>query len=165
MLNIMLMRSIENNIFEQTREWLAEPGHPEREFFLIIDELHAYRGTPGTEVAYILRLLLYRLGLTPDSPKLGIVTTTASLDNNAEGRAFLREFFGRDQFEFISSQQTEPTPGARTFLIPYRPAFEEFAQAISQQTNQFSVPPDPANTEAAMSQLATRLGKPVLQEF
>ena len=159
MLNIMMMRSIENNIFEKTREWLAEPGHPEREFFLIIDELHAYRGTPGTEVAYVLRLLLYRLGLTPDSPKLRILTTTASLENNADGRAFLREFFGRDQFEFIGSQQTEPTPGSRTFLIPYRTAFEEFAENISQQTNQFSVPPDPASAEVAMNQLASRLGQ------
>ena len=26
------------------------------EFFLIVDELHAYRGTPGTEVAYLVRL-------------------------------------------------------------------------------------------------------------
>ncbi|MEP0921214.1 DEAD/DEAH box helicase [Leptolyngbya sp. ST-U4] len=159
MLNIMMMRSIENNIFEQTREWLAEPGHPEREFFLIIDELHAYRGTPGTEVAYVLRLLLYRLGLTPDSPKLRILTTTASLENNADGRTFLREFFGRDQFEFIGSQQTEPTPGSRTFLIPYRTAFEEFAENISQQTNRFSVPPDPASAEVAMNQLASRLGQ------
>ena len=124
----MMMRSIENNIFEQTRQWLAEPGYPERQFFLIIDELHAYRGTPGTEVAYILRLLLYRLGLSPDSPKLRILTTTASLENNPEGRQFLREFFGRDRFKFISGQQIEPTPGSRTFLSPYRNAFEEFAQ-------------------------------------
>src|SRR5207237_1593196 len=58
MLNIMLMRSVESTIFEQTRAWLAEPNHPERVFHLIVDELHAYRGTPGTEVAYILRLLL-----------------------------------------------------------------------------------------------------------
>ncbi|MHC5828871.1 MAG: DEAD/DEAH box helicase family protein, partial [Nostoc sp.] len=70
MLNIMMMRSIEDDIFDATRDWLAEPNHPERQFFLIIDELHAYRGTPGTEVAYILRLLFSRLGLTPDSPKL-----------------------------------------------------------------------------------------------
>ncbi len=51
MLNIMLMRSIEDGIFRSTRDWLDEPGHPERQFFLIVDELHSYRGTPGTEVA------------------------------------------------------------------------------------------------------------------
>lgn len=158
MLNIMMMRSIEDNIFEQTKAWLAEPGHPEREFFLIIDELHAYRGTPGTEVAYILRLLLYRLGLTPDSPKLRILTTTASLDDNPEGRRFLREFFGRDQFAFISGQQVKPVEGSRTFLRPYRHAFEEFAQSV--QPDLLAGSPDVENCDAQMSQLATQLGQP-----
>jgi ATP-dependent helicase YprA (DUF1998 family) len=45
MLNIMMMRSIENNIFDETRNWLARDS--DNQFFLIIDELHAYRGTPG----------------------------------------------------------------------------------------------------------------------
>ncbi len=155
MLNIMMMRSIENNIFEETRKWLAEPGHPERQFFLIIDELHAYRGTPGTEVAYILRLLLYRLGLSPDSPKLRIITTTASLENNPEGRQFLREFFGRDRFEFITGDQIEPTSGSRTFLLPYRRAFEEFAQAT--QPDPLAGSPNIENCETAMRNLAQQL--------
>ncbi|NEP57248.1 MAG: DEAD/DEAH box helicase [Symploca sp. SIO2G7] len=155
MLNIMMMRSIENNIFEQTRRWLAEPEHPERQFFLIIDELHAYRGTPGTEVAYILRLLLHRLGLSLDSPKLRILTTTASLDDNPEGRQFLREFFGRDRFEFISGQQIEPTAGSRTFLLPYRNAFEEFAQTV--QPDPLSGSPNLEHCETAISNLAKQL--------
>lgn len=158
MLNIMLMRSIEQDIFEQTRQWLAEPGHPEREFFLIIDELHAYRGTPGTEVSYILRLLLSRLGLTPDSPKLRILTTTASIENNSKGREFLRQFFGRDQFYFIQGLQQPPKPGARVRLMSYRSAFEAFAAAI--QPDPLAGPPNPDhnNVRTAMDQLASRLG-------
>ncbi len=59
MLNIMLMRTVESGIFEQTRRWLeADEGHI---FHLVVDELHSYRGTPGTEVAYLLRVLLDRL--------------------------------------------------------------------------------------------------------
>ncbi|OAB61933.1 DEAD/DEAH box helicase [Leptolyngbya valderiana BDU 20041] len=158
MLNIMMMRSIEHNIFEQTKEWLAEPGHPERQFFLIIDELHAYRGTPGTEVAYILRLLLYRLGLTPDSPKLRILTTTASLEDNAEGRRFLREFFGRDNFEFITGTEKPPRSGARTSLQGYRSSFEEFARNV--QPKLFEGSPDIENSDSAIRQLATQLGQP-----
>ena len=42
-------------------------------FFLVVDELHMYRGTPGTEVAYILRLLLERIGLSPASDQLRIL--------------------------------------------------------------------------------------------
>ena len=69
MLNIMLMRQLEAGMFAQTREWLkASPAH---KFFLIVDELHSYRGTPGTEVAYILRLLLQRLGAGGGFPATG----------------------------------------------------------------------------------------------
>ncbi len=64
MLNIMLMRDVETSIFDLTRAWLeADASHV---FHLVVDELHAYRGTPGTEVAYILRVLLDRLGLHPE---------------------------------------------------------------------------------------------------
>lgn len=158
MLNIMLMRRIEQDIFEQTRRWLAEPGHPERMFFLIVDELHAYRGTPGTEVAYILRLLFARLGLTPDSPKLRILTTTASLEDNQKGRDFLRQFFGRDQFVFISGQQRPPKMGARVRLRNYQSAFATFAHAV--QPDPLKGPPDPDQNDvrAAMDALANQLG-------
>lgn len=132
MLNIMLMRRIENSIFDKTREWLAEPNHPERVFHLIIDELHAYRGTPGTEVAYVIRLLLYRLGLELDSPKLQILTTTASLEDTPTGKEFLRQFFGRDpsHFRVISGTQTQPLSGTHIRLSPYASAFAEFAKKI-----------------------------------
>jgi Lhr-like helicase len=153
MLNIMMMRSIENNIFDATRDWLA--AHPESQFFLIIDELHAYRGTPGTEVAYILRLLYARLGLTSNSPQLRILTTTASLEKNQQGKDFLREFFGRDNFEFISASQKAPTPGAT--LSPYRSYFAEFSHSVQRDPFQQMLPPDINSSRAAMSTLAMQL--------
>jgi Lhr-like helicase len=160
MLNIMMMRSIENNIFDATCDWLAD--NPDNQFFLIIDELHAYRGTPGTEVAYILRLLYSRLGLTPDSPQLRILTTTASLDPNQQGRDFLREFFGRDNFAFITGQQTPPTPGARFNLSAYQNAFAQFAQSVQADPLQEMQPPNSASNQVrnAMSNLAMQLGQP-----
>lgn len=160
MLNIMMMRSIENNIFDATREWLA--NNQENQFFLIIDELHAYRGTPGTEVAYILRLLYSRLGLTPNSPQLRILTTTASLERNQQGRDFLRQFFGRDNFEFISGQQTPPTSGARFNLSAYQSAFAQFAQSVQADPFQPMQPPEPNSNQVrnAMSDLALQLGQP-----
>jgi len=78
MLSIMLMREADAPIFEKTREWLA--GGKDRIFHLIIDELHLYRGTAGAEVAYLLRLLLFRLGLYPGHPQLRILGSTASFD-------------------------------------------------------------------------------------
>jgi DEAD/DEAH box helicase domain-containing protein len=92
MLGIMLMRDADANIFEKTKQWLGEEGSV---FHLIIDELHLYRGTAGTEVAHLLKLLLLRLGLTPDSPKLRILASSASLDpDDLDSLDFLSEFFG-----------------------------------------------------------------------
>jgi len=92
MLNIMLMRQREQKIFAETRRWLAEST--EHTFHLVIDELHAYRGTAGTEVAYLLRILLEELGIDPDSPQLQILASSASLPQNDKTQTYLSNFFG-----------------------------------------------------------------------
>ena len=103
MLSIMLMRQASQtiagdradaDIFEATREWLAE-DRDNNVFQLVLDELHLYRGAAGTEVGYLLRLLLARIGLTPESRQLQILASSASLDGEAENTyKFLGEFFG-----------------------------------------------------------------------
>lgn len=92
MLSVMLMRSIDAPIFDLTAAWLA--NDPNAVFHLIVDELHLYRGTQGTEVGLLLRTLLKRLGLSPDSPKLRILASSASLERDADSIEFLRDFFG-----------------------------------------------------------------------
>src|SRR5262249_31354290 len=65
-----------------------------------VDELHLHRGTGGTEVAFLLRLLLQRLGL--DRPahrhKLRILASSASLPiSGSEGDrsvVYLWDMFG-----------------------------------------------------------------------
>lgn len=107
MLAMMLMREVDNPIIGKTREWLEKDpwrngraDKPQHIFHLIIDELHLNRGTSGTETAYLIRLLLNRLGLTPDSRQLRILSSSASLevtgDKQAESLKFLKEFFGRE---------------------------------------------------------------------
>jgi len=164
MLNIMLMRSIETPIFDKTREWLeSDPDrntdNPNHVFHLIVDELHSYRGTPGTEVAYILRLLLHRLGLTVDSPQLRILTTTASLEKSDKGRAFLREFFGRDKFSFISGKPQPPQLEAYTSLSQYKTNFEEFILQIDAYPTETMQPLDSKSDKVrgAMKQLAQQI--------
>ena len=92
MLSIMLMRDADRDIFEKTRTWLhSDKRHV---FHLIVDELHLYRGTAGTEVAYLLRLLLERLGLHPTHPQLRILASSASLaPHDPDSLKFLEEFF------------------------------------------------------------------------
>ena len=73
-----------------------------RVFHLVIDELHTYRGTPGSEVAYLIRLLLRRLGLRPDSPQVRFMASSASLDAKGKGAEYLRGFFGIDAVDLCN---------------------------------------------------------------
>lgn len=115
MLSIMLMRSIEKGMLDQTRLWLnaetewdienltaeeREKEKKDRIFHIVIDELHLYRGTEGTEIAYLIRLLYSKLGINPDSNKLKILASSASLegtegtDEYEYSQTFLKGFFG-----------------------------------------------------------------------
>ena len=95
MLNIALLRQLENPILEQTKVWLSE--NPANIFTLVVDELHGYRGTQGTEVALTIRRFLARIGLKPDHPQLQIIATSASLDG---GEEFLEQFFACKRTDF-----------------------------------------------------------------
>ncbi|MGD9933419.1 MAG: DEAD/DEAH box helicase, partial [Dehalococcoidia bacterium] len=99
MLNVILLRGREQPMFEATAQWLrSDPSHV---FTLVVDELHTYRGTEGTEVALVVRNLLRRLGLEPGSPQLRCVGTSASLTPGAAGSLeYLEGFFGVDRANF-----------------------------------------------------------------
>ena len=145
MLNIMLMRGVENNIFDRTRAWL-EADRNNNCFHLVVDELHSYRGTPGTEVGYLLRALLHRIGLDPDSPQLRIIATSASIENDDQSRVYLEQFFGRDRrsFEILSGRQRNfkaPPSG----MAPFASAFTNFNNDLD------SIPSDQAARNLASS--------------
>lgn len=115
MLSIMMMREADEPIFEKTRAWLAGEDVPpnerehvkeDRVFHLIVDELHLYRGTSGAEVAYLIRLLLYRLGLHPEHPQLRILASSASLEaHDDRSKEFIRDFFGAPDVSVIEGEQ------------------------------------------------------------
>src|SRR5215831_9214206 len=98
MLGAMLNREVDAPIFERTREWLR---NDDAYFYLVLDELHLQRGAAGTEVAYLIRTLLARLGLTepPNRHKLRILASSASLppdgEEGARSLAYLWDMFGR----------------------------------------------------------------------
>ncbi len=98
MLNIVLLRALDAGLIDRTREWLQES--PDHVFHVVVDELHMYRGTAGTEVAYLLRQLLHLLGLEPDSDQVRFIAASASLGDLGAGRTFLSDFFGADPESF-----------------------------------------------------------------
>jgi DEAD/DEAH box helicase domain-containing protein len=132
MLNIMLMRGVENRIFDKTREWLASDR--ERNLFhLVVDELHSYRGTPGTEVGYLLRAFLHRIGLTPDSPQLRIISTSASVNEDPHSLEYLEQFFGRSKPSFSIVPGDPQKFAARSRgLIDYKDAFAKLNDDLDQ---------------------------------
>jgi hypothetical protein len=136
MLNIMLMRGIEAGIFDTTRQWLEADSS--RVFHLIVDELHTYRGTPGTEVAYLLRVLLDRLGLAPDSKQLRIIASSASLDGGANGLNYLEGFFARDRNRFYIERGSPQAPDATAIIAArtHASAFRDYTRSgIAGNTN------------------------------
>ena len=134
MMNIMLMRSMEVSIFDQTRQWLdADPTHI---FHLVVDELHTYRGTPGTEVAYLIRVLLDRLGLAPNSNQLRIIASSASLSEDASGLDYLEAFFGRDKsrFQVVGGNTINPDPNSVQTLGAHAQALRDLGQTLRSST-------------------------------
>jgi len=162
MLNIMLMRSIEGNVFDATRQWLRSDER--NTFHLVVDELHSYRGTPGTEVGYLLRILLERLGLAPDSPQLRILSTSASMDaQDAGSLAYLEQFFGRDPRSFvIVPGYPASLPGSPAGLTGWKTVLATFwtdldqgtlaaaVENLVQATNGTRMPDDPQTIASAL---------------
>ncbi len=112
MLNVILMREREEDLFRQTAEWLA--ADEENSFTLVVDELHTYRGTSGSEVALVVRNFLQRIGLSPSSPQLRCIGTSASLDP-VGGTAYLEQFFGvdGDTFRVMPGEPRKVKQGAK----------------------------------------------------
>ena len=91
MLEYMLMRPIEREIFRQTKEWLH--SDPRNEMIFVLDEAHMYRGAGGAEVALLLRRLFSRLEVPRE--RIRFILTSASLGEGEEAKRAVAQF-GRD---------------------------------------------------------------------
>lgn len=136
MLNAMLSRATEESMIAATREWLE--SDPRNCFTLVIDELHLQRGTQGTEFAYLLRLLLVKLGLNDEQRhhQLRLLASSASLPNQGEKGAksldYLRDAFAdfglvrgaaRNEWlqAIITGSVEEPPPNQEAIQLPQDP--------------------------------------------
>lgn len=88
MLEYMLIRPIERDIFDKTKAWLS--ADPKSFFTVILDEAHMYRGAAGAEVALLLRRLQSRLGI--DRTRIRYILTSASLGEGDDAEATIRSF-------------------------------------------------------------------------
>lgn len=138
MLNIMLMRSVEAPIFEQTKEWLRDPKNV---FYLVIDELHTYRGTPGSEVGYLLRVFLDRIGLKQDSDQLRIIASSASMTTGGKSMEYLEQFFGRSMthFRIIEGETIPPETDSLVKVSEAAEPLKRFGIALDTQPHDINL--------------------------
>ena len=127
MLNVMLQRERDRAFFDNTRRWIeSDPSHI---FSVVVDELHMYRGTEGTEVAYLLRTFLHRLGLSDRPSQVRFLAASASLEAGRD-KKFLQGFFAvdGDSFEVVTGTY-QPLPDGPGNLTSRVPEFVEAARA------------------------------------
>lgn len=157
MLSAILYREVDENIFNATRTWIE--NNEDAYFYLILDELHLQRGSAGTEVSCLLKLLIKRLGL--DAPqhrhKLRILASSASLpvDGSAEDRArsidYLWDMFGvsglpidndKDSWAEAVVPGTVRKETARTHLLKAQP-FIDFLNRLGPRESEVCSLPTP----------------------
>jgi Distinct helicase family with a unique C-terminal domain including a metal-binding cysteine cluster len=107
MLEFMLMRQREANIWDKTKEWLD--AAEENRLLIVLDEAHMYRGSAGGEIALLLERLFSRLGITKE--KVQFILTTASMPQGEKGAIddFYSGLTGKDasQYTFLSGSKDE----------------------------------------------------------
>lgn len=121
MLEYMLLRPIERKIFADTRSYFE--AYPEEKFFLILDEAHLYRGANGTEVAYLVRRLLDRLGLQPS--RVVFIATSASFSNAEAAKVFVAGLSG------IEKEAITTLTGRKRAFDPAGEGSTELAEALA----------------------------------
>lgn len=80
MLEYMLMRQREANIWTKTKEWLDIST--DNKLLIVLDEAHMYRGSAGGEIALLLERLFCRLEITND--RVQFILTTASMPQDEQ---------------------------------------------------------------------------------
>jgi len=79
MLEYMLLRPIEKDIWAKTKKWINLSK--ENKFVIVIDEAHMYRGASGGEVALLIRRLLFKIGIPRN--KVQFILTSASVPKDS----------------------------------------------------------------------------------
>lgn len=111
MLEYMLMRPIEKNIWRSTISWLN--SSPDNKLLFIIDEAHMYRGSAGGEVSLLIRRVLHKLGI--ERSRVQFILTSASIPSDLAEQEKVKKFacdlsaqsFEKNTFKLITGK-TEP---------------------------------------------------------
>ncbi len=98
MLEYMLMRQRESNIWDSTKEWLHEAS--DNKLLIVLDEAHMYRGSAGGEIALLLERLFSRLNIGLDKVQFILTTASMPLDDMNSIDAFFSGITGKGKCEY-----------------------------------------------------------------
>jgi ATP-dependent helicase YprA (DUF1998 family) len=98
MLEYMMMRPLEREIFDQTSKWLKE--NPTENFLLVVDEAHLYRGAAGAEVSYLIRRLRDRLDVSIE--RFQVICPSASFSDADKAVQFGAQLTGKPESHFVA---------------------------------------------------------------
>jgi ATP-dependent helicase YprA (DUF1998 family)/rubrerythrin len=107
MLEYMLLRPIEQSIFDKTKAWLQQS--PNNQFTLVLDEAHMYTGLTGSEVSLLIRRFKARIGA--DSNQFRVILASASLGSDEnEIKQISSQLTGLnvDSFSVVTEELIEP---------------------------------------------------------
>jgi hypothetical protein len=147
MLNIMLMRGVKP---PSSVKHGSGCGKTRRTYFIWWWTNCTRTEALGTEVAYLVRLLLDRLGLAPNSNQLRIIASSASIASGATGLDYLESFFGRDRNRFrIVGGSSQPLNAAALAAV------QAHVPALRQLRNDLRASPSLTQPTAAAFHNAT----------
>ena len=108
MLEYMLLRPIERDIFRETADYYA--AHRDQRLILVLDEAHLYRGAQGTEVAMLIRRLRNRLQIP--LTQLQVICTSASFSDPDAAKRFAADLAGKPVagFEVLAGDKRAAEP-------------------------------------------------------
>jgi len=98
MLEYMLLRPIEQPLFEETRQWLGEDE--DNELNIVLDEAHLYHGAQGAEVSLLLNRLLQKLDIPRSRVRFILTSATMGGDVQTVAPNFAAELTSSDPDDF-----------------------------------------------------------------
>lgn len=107
MLEYMLMRQREANIWDKTKVWLDESI--DNKLLIVFDEAHMYRGSAGGEIAFLLERLFSRLGISVDRVQFILTTASMPQDEKESVNTFYSGLTGKESscYEFLFGSQED----------------------------------------------------------
>lgn len=99
MLEYMLMRKKESNIWNDTKNWLN--NSKDNKLLIVLDEAHMYRGSSGGEISLLISRLLSRIGIQLNRVQFIITTASMPQDDLGAIHSFYSGLTGKSPDELV----------------------------------------------------------------